>query len=156
MKICNLILLLIILTFAGCEIFVIGHKIEVLPTVNLTQESALGAVYLFKAELDSNNIPAASQILAHKDGSMMSAIERYENYFTVARLKRMLYMRQVTAVEVDTLQSRKFLCNIEYDYMKLVGYQTAQIADRWYITEYSPMDVIIEPLDYSKFQLKEK
>lgn len=156
MKIINLSLLIVIMSVTGCEIFVIGSKYTVLPTVNLTQETALGAVYLFKAELDSNNIPAAAQLLAHQDGTKMMAIERYENYFNIARLKRMIAFRQVTGAIIDTLTSRNKHCNIEYDYMKLVSYKTAQIDDRWFITDYHPTDVKIEPLDYSKFRTTKK
>lgn len=151
MKIVKFAIFMSLFGLYGCEIFVIGTRQEFVPTVNLTQDTPLGAVFLFKAELDSNNVPAAAQLLARHDGTRKYAIERYESYFDVARLKRLISMRPVTRVKIDTLSTSKFVYKIEYDYTKHVAYTTTEINKQWFIVDYNPYDEPREPFDINKF-----
>jgi hypothetical protein len=129
--------LVFLLLFTGCELIVIGTKREQKPVVNLTQDTPLGAVYLFKAELDSNNISSASDILARNNGQKFLAIERYEMFFDIDRLKRMIYMKPVTKVKTDTIDSKSFRFLIEYDYLKNVSFTALKINEEWYVTKWN-------------------
>lgn len=147
----SIIIFVSLFALYGCEIFVVGTKHEIVPTVNLTQDTPLGALFLFKAELDSNNVPAAAQLLARHDGTRKYALERYESYFDVARLKRLIHMRPVTRVRIDTLSSSTFIYKIEYDYTKHVAFTTTEIDKKWFIVEYNQFDEPREPFDINKF-----
>jgi hypothetical protein len=129
----NLILLLLL---TGCELIVIGTKREQKPVINLNQDTPLGAVYLFKAELDSNNISSASDLIARRDGQKFLAIERYEMFFDIDRLKRMIFMKPVTKVKTDTIDNISFVFSIEYDYLTNVSFTAKKINNDWYITGY--------------------
>ena len=54
---------------ASCELVKIGSGNSGI--INPTQENAIGAVYLFKAELDSGNLIGASELLIQKNGKQM-------------------------------------------------------------------------------------
>lgn len=131
----NFILLLLL---SGCELIVIGTKRESKPVVNLTQETPLGAVYLFKAELDSNNISSASDLMARIDGQKFLAIERYDKFFEIDRLKRILFMKPVTKVKTDTINNKTFVFFIEYDYLTNVSFTAQKINEEWFITKHQP------------------
>ncbi len=76
------------LAVAGCEVFTVGSKRP--PVQEINQRSAVGAVYLFKSELDSNNAPAATEVLARPNGRQLLAIEKYELYDEMNRLGRLI------------------------------------------------------------------
>lgn len=130
-----LIATIFLLINSGCELFVIGTK--QLPQIELTQNSALGAVYLFKAELDSNNIPAASHILANSNGSEYLAFEKYELYDELERLGRIIGNKPITKVVSDSVNDSRINFNMEFDYLKSMKFITLRINDLWYIVEYS-------------------
>jgi hypothetical protein len=122
---------------AGCEVFTIGSPAPVVEVIDINQETPVGAVYLFKAELDSNNVPGASLVLADHNGRPYLAFERYEMYFEIDRIKRLTIGKPVTAVKTDTISSNTFRVNLELDYIWKFTAQTAKINDRWYITNYN-------------------
>lgn len=123
---------------SSCEIITIGTpnapKSEV---IDHDQTSALGAVFLFKTELDSNNVPAATQILADSSGELLLAIDKYERYFEIARIKRKISMKPITKLQRDTLNADLFRYNVEFDYLTNVIFTTSKIKDYWYIISYT-------------------
>ena len=119
----------------GCELIIIGSKKT--PQIEINQNTPIGAIYLFKTELDSNNIPAATQIIAHPSGQQLLALEKYELYDEVERLGRLVRSRQITNVKADSLSERLYKINLELDYNKLMYFTTAKIDDYWYIVSYS-------------------
>jgi len=123
--------------FTGCELITIGTKSEtkVFDFFDYNQKSSLGAIYLFKTELDSNNVSAASDLIAQKDGTKLLAIERYEKYFDIYRIKRMITMNEITEVDADTLSSVKLKYNMEFGYRRLISFTALKIENSWFITE---------------------
>ncbi len=125
-----------VLLISGCEVFVIGAKEQKREVIDYNQKTPLGAVYLFKTELDSNNIPAATQILANPKGEKYLAIEQYEMYDEIARINRLIALKPITSYKLDTLPDNQMRINIELDYLKYMGFTTRKIDDYWYIVGY--------------------
>lgn len=122
----------------SCELITIGTKRE--PVIDIDQNSPIGAIFLFKAELDSNNIHAASQILARPSGGLYLALERYEMYEEIARLGRLIGKRAITMIKLDTLTPTNYRINLELDYTRNFTFTTARINDYWYIINYEELN----------------
>ena len=131
------IIILFSIYVSGCELIVIGTKADInMPElVSFDQNSALGAIYLFKAELDSNNVPAATQLIAKPEGTAYLALERYEKYFDIYRIKRMISSREITHINSDTLTGGRMKYNLEFDYLRKMYFTALKIENNWYITE---------------------
>lgn len=126
------------LLIVSCEIITIGSPNSApIEVVNYNQNSSLGALYLFKTELDSNNIPAATQILAGIDGEILLAFEKYELYYDVYRMKRKIAKKPITKMYQDTLNDSRMKYTIEFDYLTNVTFTTEKISNFWFITEYN-------------------
>jgi len=132
-KAISILTCIIILT--GCELIVIGSKKE--KPIDIDQASPLGAVYLFKTELDSNNVPAATRILASPNGGMYLALEKYEMYDEIARIGRIIGQKPITQVNTDSLTNTSYRIHLEVDYLKYFSFTTSLIRDNWYITNYT-------------------
>ncbi|MFN6136477.1 MAG: hypothetical protein ACK475_09450, partial [Bacteroidota bacterium] len=50
-------------TVAGCELFVIGSTQRRAPVIERSQRSSAGVVHVFKAEIDSGNTTAATELM---------------------------------------------------------------------------------------------
>jgi hypothetical protein len=129
------VLLLLVMVLTGCELIIIGNERKPKP-IDVNQKSAIGAVLLFKLELDSNNIPAATGILASPQGRRFLAIEKYELYDEVARLGRKIANRNVTSLKTDTLSGSTYNIVLELNYSKSLSFTTSKINDNWYIVAY--------------------
>jgi hypothetical protein len=130
----NKVLLLLLLFVAGCEIITIGKKAE--PTIDINQQSPIGAVYLFKAELDSNNITAASRLMADSNGKKYLAEDKYEMYSEIARLKNTIFRKPITKTITDSLKPDSYKVKLELDYIKIISFTTKRIDNDWYIISY--------------------
>jgi hypothetical protein len=119
---------------AGCELITIGSKRP--QPIIIDQSSPVGAIYLFKTELDSNNIPAATQILANPNGRVLLAFEKYELYDEVARIGRMIASKPITQVKSDSLSPQSYRISMEFSYLKQIAFTTTRINDYWYIVHY--------------------
>jgi hypothetical protein len=130
------VLLFIAFCAVGCELWVIGTKRE--KPVEVNQESALGAIYLFKAELDSNNIPAATQIMARPKGKPYLAVEKYDMYYELERLRRLIGQMPITYVVADSavLTKTSEYFSVQFDYLYTFIFTTEKINNSWYITSY--------------------
>ncbi len=128
--------LAIVLT--SCELFVIrSPKTPRLNNVDISQNSALGAVYLFKTELDSNNKQAAASVLAQNDGKKYLALQRYEMLPEISRIKRIIGNLPVTNVKADTLSDTKYKFKVQFDYINEITFVSTKIKDEWYIISYN-------------------
>ncbi len=132
----KILLIMFAVLVSGCEVFVIGGRHKQKEVVDFDQKTPLGAVYLFKTELDSNNIPAATQILANPKGVKYLAIEQYEMYDEIARINRLIAMKPITSYKLDTLGENSYKIDVEFDYLQNIGFRTRKIDDYWYITDY--------------------
>ncbi|GAB1430900.1 hypothetical protein MASR2M18_17340 [Ignavibacteria bacterium] len=122
-----------VVLLAGCELFVFGTKRS--PIIEISQKSSLGAVLLFKAELDSNNTMAATEILAGKDGRKLLAIEKRDMVDEIARIGRLISKKPITRLFADTLTPDKHSVLLELNYLKKMTFSTLRINSAWYITD---------------------
>ena len=130
--------LIFILTIilSGCELIEIGTKKPKL--VDISQHSALGAIMLFKTELDSQNVFGASRLFASPDGSFFIAEEKFALYDDIARLGRIIGTKPITAVIADSnITLNPQIISVKIDYLKKISFTTCKINDTWYIIAYS-------------------
>ena len=132
----TLALLAITILFGGCELIVLGTAKKQKQTVEINQKTPLGTVYLFKSELDSNDIPSATRLLAHPEGKPYLAIEKYDIYDDIARLRRVMGTKPITDVKSDSLTDKTFKISLELNYIKTISFMTERIKDNWYIVSY--------------------
>lgn len=121
------------LALSGCELFVIGggRRQEV---VEISQRSSVGVVYLFKAELDSNNTTAATELVVHSSGRKLLAVEKYELRDDMARWQRLLVHKPITGHAIDTVDPSTHVVDATFDRIRHVRFNTKQIDDAWFIT----------------------
>lgn len=128
----------ILMLASSCELFVIKAPYrQRAQQVEISQRSPLGVVYLFKTELDSNNIFAALSLLATDQGQRYFAYERFEKKYEISRVKRFLQDKQITDVRTDTLSDAKYNFNIELNWTKQMQFSAVKIKDSWYISSYA-------------------
>ncbi len=126
-----------ILFFTGCELITIGtRQVNVSDNIfDYNQKSSIGTIFLFKIELDSNNVSAASDLIAKEDGTKYLAIERYEKYYDIFRMKRMMNNKVLTDYYVDSLANNKMKYDMEINYRKILSFTTIKINNLWFISE---------------------
>lgn len=131
----NIIFILVSMEIlTACELIVIGTKRQEIFEIN--QSSPIGTIFLFKAELDSSNIAAATQLLAHPNGSKYLAYEKYELFDDIARLKNIISNKPVTYIKADTLSNNHCKVTVELDYLKTIQFTTLRFDDKWFITSF--------------------
>ena len=118
---------------SSCELVKIGSKNN--GQINPNQETAIGTVYLFKAELDSNNSLAASQLIVGKQGSPLLAIDRYEMSDNIERLGRIISGKNITSFKSDTLNESAQQLHLEFGYLKRMQFSMKKIGKQWFITD---------------------
>ncbi len=133
----KILVTIIILSFAltSCELYVIGNNVP--KPIPINQSSSISVIYLFKTELDSNNIRGASQVLARPNGNYYLAIEKYEMFLEIDRIKRILANKSITDFRTDTLSPDIHRVIVQFDYITIVDFKTQKIDDNWYIVDYS-------------------
>jgi hypothetical protein len=122
------------LVLNACEVFRIGAEPKPVPLI-VDQNSPFGAVYLFKSELDTNNAPAATQILAKPKGEKYLAIEKVEMYDEVARIGRLFKNMPITNVSTNVVSVNEQSLKVEFDYFKTMTFSTVKIGESWFISE---------------------
>lgn len=134
MKYLSCFLFTIILS--GCELIVISTPKKETRYVDISQRNGLGTILLFKTELDSNNVPAAADILAKDTKSKLLAIDRMDLYEEVGRMGRIMYHKNITKYTTDTLSKYLYKVNLELNYRNQISFTTTQIDSSWYIIDY--------------------
>lgn len=122
----------------SCELIVIREQRR--PTeklVNIDNKSAVGVVYLFKTELDSNNLPAATNSMAMPDGAKFLAFDRYEMLSEMSRIKRIFGNSNITGVTSDTLSKQSMRIRLELDYTRKLTFVASGFKGDWYIVDYN-------------------
>jgi hypothetical protein len=132
------IIFIFLLSISGCEIVSVGDKNPRRQAERFfDQNSSFGAIYLFITELDSNNIPAATIILADSTGKTYNPVDQYEMYYDIARLQRKIKNKPITDFKCDTLSKDVFRYKVELDYIKNISFTAHKVNDKWYITNYN-------------------
>ena len=129
-------LLIIALSVAvtGCELFVIGGGGPKTPVIERNQQSALGVVYLWKAELDSNNLTAVTELMRHPTGRQFLAVERYDLADDLDRWRVIMGGKPITSTAVDTLSDNSHTVRAKVDYIRDVTFHTVRQDADWYVT----------------------
>jgi hypothetical protein len=128
--------ILLISVLSGCELYVIGLGANKEKPVDISQNSSIGVIYLFKTELDSNNVRGATQVLAQPQGIYYLAIERYEMFEEMQRMARIIGRKPITGFMTDTLSATNHNIKVKFDYITEVNFTTEKIRDNWFITQY--------------------
>ncbi len=117
---------------SSCELITLGGGSLRQRLPDLDQNSAQGVVYLFKTELDSNNVYAALHVLSSDDRPLL-AIEKYDMQEEIARMGRMIAGKKITYMKIDTLSEVKHRIKTEFNYTKELTFTTVKIEDAWFI-----------------------
>lgn len=130
-----MIYLLIISLFflASCELFKIGSGNTGIITP--TQENAIGAVYLFKAELDSGNLIGASELLIQKSGTHMIAKDRYATFPQLERIGHTIKGTDITYFTTDTLNANAYNIRCSFNYLHIITFSLLKSDKSWFISE---------------------
>ncbi|MFH1052376.1 MAG: hypothetical protein V1779_15755 [bacterium] len=129
------LIFILLMVLSGCELWVIGGGPRE-KVIEINQQSSIGVVYLFKAELDSNNVKGATEVLAMPSGGFFLAIEKYELFEEMERLARIIGQKTITDFKTDTLSETNHKIIVNFDYITEVSFTTSKISDNWYITTY--------------------
>lgn len=129
-------IVLLCITLCSCELIVLSSK-KKNKSIELSQRTPVTTVFLFKSELDSNNIKAASELLLQSNGAPFIAIQKYELFDDLSRLKRIIGGKPVTAFSADSLSPENYKVRMEIDYLKLMTFNTLKVNDAWFITNYT-------------------
>lgn len=133
----NIFILLFILLFTSCELFVIkGKKIVIEEEqVEASRNSPLGVTLLFISEAKNDNILAATDLLAKSDNTLYSAEEKYEISSKVSRIKR--YIGEADITDKTSSQTDDiYNIIIEFGYLRKVFFDVKKIDNRYYIINY--------------------
>ena len=145
----SIVTILLFMLLSSCELIVIGDKNPRKEIVIYSQTSSIGAVHLFKKELDNDNVPAASIILANPMGRRFLPLEQFQMYYDIDRIRRSFDQKQITNIETDTLSNISFSHDVELEYVYHLSIITQQIDSSWYIIKFDDYldipDTNIEP-----------
>lgn len=129
----TLAFLLAMFLVTGCELFVIGGGSPRTRVIERNQQSAEGVVYLWKAELDTNNLTAVTELMRHPSGRKFLAVERYELADDLERWRVIMAGKPITSSAVDTLSPTAHTVRAKVDYIRDVTFATIQQDGKWYV-----------------------
>ena len=122
------------LVATGCELFVVGSAQRRQRQIERSQRTAPGVVHLFKAELDSGNTTAATELLRNPSGGALLAIEKFELADDLVRWKTVMAGKAITETSVDTVSATAHNVRIAVDYIRVMQFTTIRSNDLWWIT----------------------
>lgn len=122
------------LVAVGCELFVIGGAQRRQRQIERSQRSAPGVVHLFKAELDSGNTTAATELLRNSSGGPLLAIEKFELADDLVRWKTVMGGKAITETSIDTVSATAHNVRITVDYIRMMQFTTINTQNMWWIT----------------------
>lgn len=122
------------LVATGCELFVVGSAQRRQRQIERSQRTAPGVVHLFKAELDSGNATAATELLRNASGGALLAIEKFELADDLVRWKTVMAGKAITETSVDTVSATAHNVRIAVDYIRVMQFTTIRSNDLWWIT----------------------
>lgn len=128
-------LILLIFALCGCELIVLTSKRK--PVQELSQRNPTALFFLFKNELDSSDFKSASELMLQSNGSPYLAIQRYELFDDLKRLKRIIGSKPVTFCKADSLTPNTSRVNVEFDYIKNMSFMAQKINEYWFITGFN-------------------
>lgn len=118
---------------SSCELFVIGEQGQD-DAIERSQQSSAGVVHLWKAELDSNNMMAVTELMRNANGTSLLAMQRYELAEDLEHWKNLIGDKPITATVIDTVASDKHVVQATVDYIRKVTFSTVRENSLWYVT----------------------
>jgi hypothetical protein len=122
------------LIVTGCDLFVIGGGAARNAPIERSQRSAPGVVHLFKAELDSNNTTAATELMVGSTGRPLLAVEKYELADDLVRWRSIMGSKAISETRVDTLSDSIHSVTVTIDYVRKMQFSTLRTRGLWWIT----------------------
>jgi hypothetical protein len=130
-----LIAVLLSCAAASCELIVIKEATTSRTVPERDQNSPQGVIFIFKAEIDSNNVQGAIKVMASDDERPLLAVEKLEMQEEISRLGRMIARRDITALSVDTLSPVRQRLRTEFGYLKELTFTTVRVDSLWFISK---------------------
>jgi hypothetical protein len=134
-RILLLLSILVCNVVSSCELIVIKEPTKTRTVPERDQNSPQGVVFIFKAEIDSNNVQGAIKVMASDDERPLLAVEKLEMQEEIARLGRMITRREITSLHVDTLSPVRHRLRTEFGYLKELTFTTVRIDSLWFISK---------------------
>lgn len=131
------ILVFIAVISNSCELFVLGTPSRARVVIERSQRSAAGVVHLFKAELDSGNTTAATELMVNASGRPLLAVEKYELADDLVRWKSVMAGQPISDTRVDTIRTDAHDVVITLDYIRSMYFSTLRRDGVWWITKVS-------------------
>ena len=130
-----IILGLAAMTLTSCELFVIGKRSTPTIAIEKNQKSAVGVVHLWKAELDSNNLTAVTELMRHPTGRRYLAVERYELADDIRHWYNVIGSKPITSTVIDTVSAKQHIVHAKVDYIRDVTFSTVRSDnDLWFVS----------------------
>jgi len=127
--------LLSTLALCGCELFVIGNTTRTKAPIERSQRTSAGVVHVFKAELDSGNTTAATEVMVNVTGRPLLAVEKYELADDLVRWRSVMAGVPISDTEVDTVAEGVHEVTITLDYIRRMRFATMRRDNQWWITK---------------------
>lgn len=135
MRMPDCIALLVVACLAtSCELFVVGTPTRSRVVIERSQRSSPGVVHLFKAELDSGNTTAATELMVSSTGRPLLAVEKYELADDLNRWKSVMAGIPISDTRVDTVSQDMHDVTITLDYIRKMKFGTISRDGVWWIT----------------------
>lgn len=125
----------IALSSLGCELIVLKDTTPQKHILPRDQNSPQGVVYVFKTEIDSNNVQGAIKVMASDDERPLLAIEKLDLQDEIARFGRMIAKKDITQMQIDTLSPVRQRLRTEFGYLRELTFTTVRVDSLWYISK---------------------
>ncbi|MFN6135116.1 MAG: hypothetical protein ACK475_02415 [Bacteroidota bacterium] len=123
------------IAITGCELFVIGSTQRRSPVIERSQRSSAGVVHVFKAEIDSGNTTAATELMVGPTGRPLLAVEKYELADDLVRWRAVMAGVAISETRVDTVSESVHDVTITLDYIRKMQFGTLRKDGQWWITK---------------------
>lgn len=118
----------------ACELFVVGGRRAQPVVIDRSQGSSVGVVQLWKAELDTHNLTAVTELMRHSTGRPLLAVERHEMRDDLERWYAILKPTPLTIVAIDTVSSIAHRVRMQTREKRAVVFHTLLDQNRWFVT----------------------
>ncbi len=112
----------------------IGGGGERTKVIERNQRTSVGVVYLWKAELDSNNLVALTELMRHASGRKLLATEKYDLADDLAHWQNVIGDKPITSSSVDTLSKTSHNVHATINKIRVVTFTTLFDTDAWYVS----------------------
>jgi hypothetical protein len=119
----------------GCEVFVVGTPSKPKMVIERSQRSSPGVVHLFKAELDSGNTIAATELMVSSSGRPLLAVEKHELADDLTRWKSVMAGEPISDTRIDTVNAETHEVVITLDYVRKMNFSTIRRNGAWWVTK---------------------